>query len=284
MVKFGWILEKRPRTVRDGMEHASARNRAHAWGGVNMNRSRGFTLVELLVVIAIITILAGIVTPRIMGAIDKARSTRAASEIRGAELAIVKMLADADKQGIDKFFEAGKLRKLVEVGVENQVAAEKMYSDVFYELLRRGKGADFTFTERYLGDDNGLVLVPAVYRKLGTSYMDIQMDPWGANPYFFFAGPLTTNHVYGGGVASPFRCERTIDEDTPYVYTEGQKAIEDGIMRGNPPFDNGLGYPSAKDLVVYIWSYGGDEVDSQTVGGGDDINNWDNSAGWSAFY
>jgi len=251
-----------------------------------MNRSKGFTLVELLVVIAIITILAAIVVPRVTDAIGRARMARAASEIRGAELAITKMLADVDKQGIDKFFTAGRLATFIQNAVTAKAGtAEKMYSDVFYELLRRGKAADFDFTAQFLGGgpNDKLVLVDAVKRKLGSSYMDIPMDPWGTNPYFFFAGPLTANPIYRNG-ASPFRCYRALDEDTPYVYTETQKNIEDRIMRGNPAFDNGPGYPSPKDLAVYIWSYGEDEISNQAEGGGDDINNWDSASGWSAFY
>ena len=253
-----------------------------------MNRSKGFTLVELLVVIAIITILAAIVVPRVTDAIGRARMARAASEIKGAELAIVKMLADVDKQGIDKFFDPGTLATCVNNAMVDPVmpvTAEKMYSDVFYELLRRGKQADFLFTARYVGNQTGLVFVPAVARKLGSSYMDIPMDPWGTNPYFFFAGPLTSNSMYSGRhVPSPFRCYRAIDEETPYFYTETQKGLEDEIMRGNPDWDNGPGYPSAKDLAVYIWSYGGDELSNQAEGGGDDINNWDSASGWSASY
>lgn len=255
-----------------------------------MNRSRGFTLVELLVVIAIITILASIVVPRVTDAIGRARMARAQSEIKGAELAITKMLADVDKQGLDKLFDpVGSLATCVRnamVDTALRVTAGKMYSDIFYELLRRGKAADFSFTARYLGNETGLVFAPAVKRKLGSSYMDIPMDPWGAHPYYFFAGPLTSSDIYGGTTASPFRCFRVnpINDQEPYIYTEPIKAKEDEIMRGNPRADGGPGYPSAKDLAVYIWSYGDDELSNQAEGGGDDVNNWDSAAGWSAFY
>jgi prepilin-type N-terminal cleavage/methylation domain-containing protein len=157
-----------------------------------MNRSKGFTLVELLVVIAIITILAAIEVPRVTDAIGRARMARAASEIRGAELAVTKMLADVDKQAVDKFF--GNLpdgRSRLAVAVQQKAGAslddiwtaERVYSDIFYELLRRGKDAQ----EGLLEINGNLVLQDAVRRKLGSSYMDIPMDPWGTNPYFFFA-------------------------------------------------------------------------------------------------
>ncbi|MCX5769428.1 MAG: type II secretion system protein [Candidatus Hydrogenedentes bacterium] len=260
-----------------------------------MNRAKGFTLVELLVVIAIITILAGIVVPRVTDAIGRARMARAASEIRGAELAIVKMLADVDKQGIDKFFNAlpdgrAALPVCVESAMASDVSGEKIYSDIFYELLRRGKAADFAFTGPGEGNfiDPALTLVPTVARKLGSSYMDIPMDPWGTHPYFFFAGPLTTNRMYmdrnGENTPSPFRCYRLRDDGSDYVYNDDAKREADALMRGNPKPDGGPGYPSAKDLAVYIWSYGDDELNSQAEGGGDDVNNWDSAAGWSAFY
>ncbi|HUW60597.1 MAG TPA: type II secretion system protein [Candidatus Bathyarchaeia archaeon] len=253
-----------------------------------MNRSKGFTLVELLVVIAIITILAAIVVPRVTDAIGRARMARAASEIRGAELAITKMLADVDKQGIDKFFEllpdkTSALATYVEnAATAGPDTAEKIYSNIFYELLRRGKNADFDFTLDHISPV--LTLAPAVQRKLGSSYMDIPMDPWGTHPYFFFAGPLTTNRMYmdrnNVNTPSPFRCYRGPD----YVYDQNAKVLADSEMRGNPRADNGPGYPSAKDLAVYIWSYGGDEFSNQAEGGGDDINNWDSASGWSALY
>jgi hypothetical protein len=70
-------------------------------------------------------------------------------------------------------------------------------------------------------------------------------------------------------------------------------------MRGNPGEDDLPQFPAPHDLSVYIFSYGEDETSNQRVVndvevpiedmglneiGGDDINNWDNAGGWSAFY
>jgi len=251
-----------------------------------MNRKQGFTLVELLVVIAIITILAGIVVPRVTDAIGRARMARAVSEIKGADLAITKMLADAEKSSVDKLFNEidGRpgVNPLAVAALNSPKETAEFYSDVFYELLRRGKDADLS--------REGLVLQNVVRRKMGTSYMEIGPDPWGTHPYFFYAGPLKTNEFYDDRPTiepSPFRCYRTIDPEVPYVYDATAKEAEDEILRGNPPVDNALGYPAPKDLTVYIWSYGADEQMNQWIqgqGGGDDVNNWDSQAGWSAFY
>lgn len=47
------------------------------------NRQAGFTLIEVMIVVVILAILAAIVVPRVMSAPDKARYTRARSDIQG---------------------------------------------------------------------------------------------------------------------------------------------------------------------------------------------------------
>lgn len=106
----------------------------------------------------------------------------------------------------------------------------------------------------------------------------------------------------------------------PYIYSrvapDGQggqidrKAQADARVPGNPREDARPGFPAPADLPVYIYSVGVDEqsnqnyrlprdvnwpefpwsdppefqMDIERVGGGDDINNWDNQQGWSRFY
>ena len=69
-----------------------------------MLRKRGFTLIELLVVIAIISILAAIVVPNVMKYLRKARATKAFSEIKNVELAMTKLLSDADRKSFMQLF------------------------------------------------------------------------------------------------------------------------------------------------------------------------------------
>lgn len=52
------------------------------------NKSAGFTLVELLVVLAILTLLAGLVGPRVLGQLGGAKSKTAALQIADLEKAL----------------------------------------------------------------------------------------------------------------------------------------------------------------------------------------------------
>lgn len=52
------------------------------------NGSRGFTLIEIMVVVVILAVLGALVVPRVLANVDKARVTRAASDIRAIETAL----------------------------------------------------------------------------------------------------------------------------------------------------------------------------------------------------
>lgn len=52
-----------------------------------MKKQKGFTLVELLIVTAIIAVLATIVTPAALGAIEKSKATAALADIRAYQTA-----------------------------------------------------------------------------------------------------------------------------------------------------------------------------------------------------
>jgi len=50
--------------------------------------NRGFTLIEIMVVVVILAVLGALVVPRILENVDKARVTRAQSDIRAIETAL----------------------------------------------------------------------------------------------------------------------------------------------------------------------------------------------------
>ncbi len=52
------------------------------------SRSRGFTLIEIMVVVVILAVLGALVVPKILENVDKARATRARSDIQAIETAL----------------------------------------------------------------------------------------------------------------------------------------------------------------------------------------------------
>src|ERR1700722_14262600 len=51
-------------------------------------RQRGFTLIEIMVVVVILAVLGALVVPKILENVDKARVTRAQSDIRAIQTAL----------------------------------------------------------------------------------------------------------------------------------------------------------------------------------------------------
>ena len=58
------------------------------------NRQRGFTLIELLVVIAIIGIIAAILIPNLLDALQKAKQKRTVADLRDTGTAWMSWLTD----------------------------------------------------------------------------------------------------------------------------------------------------------------------------------------------
>ena len=310
-------------------------------------RERGFTLVELLVVIAIIGILAGIVVPNVPRYIMRSQYASAVSDITNAETALVGVLSDAGRSNFREFLVpigdvaddcanynnsdlvnfyhwtgrdtgcAGQavMTPTISAVLSNYENIVDFYNQFFYELLRVGRNSDF------LSPVGAPIIRPEVMQKLGTSYMNIEQDPWDSG-YQFWMGP----HRRG---PMPLRSYRVLegenpdgdeDEFTPYEWDGTNRGIENREVPGQPAADTGTisnsftsnyngfgtptgqirgyGKPAPREPVssVYIWSKGPNLQDDASLiaqfkdgqesvffGGGDDPSSWDTGfAGWDA--
>lgn len=182
-------------------------------------------------------------------------------------------------------------------GIDPFQARVEVYSRSLRALLRYGGEAPIRLTQSSDEDDmkvSGVFNTVAMERLLPYRGSDIKVDPWG-NPYQFFVGPWPADL---GPIL--FRCYdrelrasvlRPSHRPPRYTAPPDQLTIEvDGNERGIPAPD---------DLELYIWSYGANGVSDQPyydpshvyapparqyyrkhasdeyLGGGDDINNWD---------
>ncbi len=272
-----------------------------------MNRVRGFTLVELLVVMAIIAILASIVVPNVARYIERGRVTKATSEVKSIELALTTMLADAQRGDLNHLLNASLFQNdLAQIpsAVERFAEARRVYNQVFTSLLRFGRGV---YTE---GINPGVYLTNLtqylnrdVILKLGTSYLDIQNDPWGSG-YQIFPGPWSGAKNENPIIFRKFTAETGETRQRSDAFILNKSAIE-GYLDFPDEFPDNVSYPADRDKTAFVWSYGANLTNSQMVyqtwvasdpatwftsmeaeniGGGDDINNWDSGQNWAYFY
>lgn len=245
-----------------------------------MNRKKGFTLVELLVVMAIIAILASIVVPNVANYITRSRATRALAEVKGIELALTKMLSDADRGSLNNLFDPDSVNNyLLNLGNNDWTGpyvnpgdcpppmtttafrnAQNLYTQCMYALLVEGRGV--------LTDGS----IPAVFdtnavRKLGTNYMDIGRDPWD-QLYQMFPGPWpASRNVQGTNIPiNPvvFRTYLQLEGDVP-----GSRARVDGLVQTITDPDTeeilDVSYPAPRNKVAFIYSTGANLTSGQMV-------------------
>ncbi len=75
----------------------------------NHHHRRGFTLIEIIVVVTIIAILAGIIAPRIMQNVGKAKESRAKSEAKQIAQLITTYMLDMQMSRLDDDFDLESL-------------------------------------------------------------------------------------------------------------------------------------------------------------------------------
>lgn len=278
---------------------------------MNSARKQGFTLVELLVVMAIIAILASIVVPNVIGYIRSSRETKAYAEVKNIDLALSKMLADANRHSLLEFFDP----QIVSNVANGDFTVElNIYSRTIYALMRQGR-LTLNDTDPEIGDFNQY-LRPAVVQKLGLQYMDVAFDPWD-QLYNIYPGPWSNvarrdnNGLLdpaGEVRPTPFRVYLQPDPDSKLPGTQGGAkndvltvSVQD-LATNEPAFT--VGYSASPEKTFYIWSNGENTLNDQAMrsvsgttgkqaytnpdeiffGGGDDINNWDNERSWARFY
>jgi hypothetical protein len=207
-------------------------------------------------VLAFITV----VVPRL----QRARMDKAVSDIKNADIAFTYVLMDPRNvmRPLSLFVDPDSLVKST---FEETIKAQ---TAVCYDLLKYGRDAQ-------------VGLKPEVQAKLGSSYFDIPKDPWG-NDYQFFLGPLR-----GAVNMYTFRLYR----GPSYVYDmaayEAEKERDPYCPRPETDSPPSRGFPCSPHLSVYIYSFGANGKPDQLPqggDGGDDINNWDNKAGWKCLY
>jgi prepilin-type N-terminal cleavage/methylation domain-containing protein len=252
-----------------------------------MKKRRGFTLVELLVVMAIIAILATIVVPNVASYIRRGRATRALAEIKGIELALTKMMADADRGNLNHLFNPNGVRaaigyedQQIEQQQENEPfkcymtadqfrAVQQLYTNTFYALLRQGRA---TLNDSYGGVNFADVLNSDVVKKLGVNYLELEFDPWG-QMYQIFPGPWPSSRRLNS--TDELRVNPNIHRR--YILSEGQQGLP-GTKRGgrNDGLDFEIydadadmyitvSYPAPLDKTAFIYSTGANLISGQMV-------------------
>ncbi len=74
-----------------------------------LRNQRGFTLIELVVVVAILGILAAVITPRVMKAMDNARDKSAIATGKSIQLALERYLIDNGAYPTEKDFDGNDI-------------------------------------------------------------------------------------------------------------------------------------------------------------------------------
>ncbi|MBX3178219.1 MAG: hypothetical protein KF886_12715 [Candidatus Hydrogenedentes bacterium] len=231
--------------------------------------------------------------------------------MRSIESALVKICMDAGVDSISELIEVEEFHRLApeyakHAGVNVVQAYIDQYTTVISALLKHGNRAPEVLAIATRQSERALAgtFDPELVQVLAPSYSLLIHDSWGG-PFHFFVGPWP-----GEWGPIVFRCYGR-ERRTAY-YGPSQSRETRNSMAADPltvSIDGAeQGIPAEPSLEVYIWSNGANGVSDQPLydpshlylppvsshyrngasdeymGGGDDINNWDQLETYMHFY
>ncbi len=259
----------------------------------------------LPVVLIVIGLLLAISIPNVASYIAHADLTFAIGEVRTIEVALTKLAEDAQTSSLTGFFHPEAFKEtensLADSGGRSSIqAATEIYTTAFYALLRHGNKA-ITFLS---GDGKTSAIAETLdssaVAKLRHNYYDIGNDPWDER-YRIYPTPLEAI-----GKDMPFRVYREYPSEIAPAFSPVSDNLTRSIQTDSGKFE--VGYPAKQPGLAFIWSLGRNKKNDQPhfvdagdffnpddpgyridakpeeVGGGDDINNWDDGHSYASFY
>jgi type II secretory pathway pseudopilin PulG len=273
-------------------------------------RTRSF--VGEFIVVAVVITLAFIAIQNLSSRNSWSRFSQATFEIKGIELALSKMLSDSGCAHLSELFNAqgvnaavGRVDGGAPWTAEEFRKLQELYTATSYALLRAGRLSLEESYETSFGMGRfGDVLNHDVVKRLSTSYMELEFDPWGTMYQIFpgaWEGEFENHPII-------FRTYTSYEEESGLHDQEPSRRDAFSFEIDDP--DTGetitISYPASEGKPFYIYSLGANGISGQMMyrpdyegvapqelyegqapeyrGGGDDITSWVNDATWHQFY